>query len=88
MNQVEIQGIIDALNNYVPDGGQQQVSASFTNDADNQLAPLEFGPKARAREHTLVGSEAVSEGAGTVSNHDKNNDSSGQTRPNQEAKVN
>ena len=40
MDQVEIQGIIDALNNYVPDGGQQQVSALFTNDADNQLARL------------------------------------------------
>ena len=40
MDQVETQGIIDALNNYVPDGGQQQVSAPFTNDADNQLAPL------------------------------------------------
>ena len=39
-NRVEIQGIIDALNNYVPDGGQQQVSALFTGDADNQLARL------------------------------------------------
>ena len=50
--------------------------------------PFEFGPKARAREHTLVGSEAVSEGAGTVSNSDKNNSSTGQIDPNQEAKVN
>jgi len=39
-DRVEIQGIIDALNNYVPDGGQQQVSALFTNDANNQLARL------------------------------------------------
>jgi len=34
-----IQGIIDALNNYVPNGGQQH-SALFANDADNQLARL------------------------------------------------
>lgn len=39
-DRVEIQGIIDALNNYVPDGGQHQVSALFTSDADNQLARL------------------------------------------------
>jgi integrase len=32
--------------------------------------------------------EAVPEGSGTVPNNDKNNDSSGQARPNQEAKVN
>jgi hypothetical protein len=38
-DRVEIQGIIDALNNYVPDGGQQQVSVVFMNDA-HQLAHL------------------------------------------------
>lgn len=39
-DRVAIQGIVDALNDYVPDGGQQHVSALFTNDADNQLARL------------------------------------------------
>jgi hypothetical protein len=48
--------------------------------------PFEFGPKACAREHAVVGSEAASEGAGTVSNNDKNNDSTGQIDPNQEEK--